>query len=52
MTNCLDVKGVCKRLTETDIIKDLLVLARDGRHETCQHNCAILLGKLATKDTK
>ncbi|XP_064650967.1 tetratricopeptide repeat protein 12-like [Lineus longissimus] len=51
LTNCLDVKGVCKRLTETDIIKDLLVLARDAKNPTCQQNCAILLGKLATKDT-
>jgi len=36
-----------KALAKTDIIKDLLVLARDQDKPTVQHNCAILIAKLA-----
>ncbi|KAJ8316038.1 hypothetical protein KUTeg_006052 [Tegillarca granosa] len=39
-------------LVKTDIIKELLVLARDGKRPTVQQNCAILIAKLAQGDSR
>ncbi|KAK3107524.1 hypothetical protein FSP39_016660 [Pinctada imbricata] len=46
------VPKVCAALTKTDILKDLLVLARDGTKPGLQKNCAILIAKLAQGDTR
>ena len=50
--HCTQVPKVCAALTKTDIIKDLLVLARDGKRPQLQQNCAILLAKLAQGDPR
>ncbi|XP_012940902.1 tetratricopeptide repeat protein 12 [Aplysia californica] len=46
------VDKVCSKLTKTNIIQRLLVLARDGRKPNVQSNCAILIGKLAQGDAR
>ena len=50
--HCTQVPKVCAALTKTDIMKDLLVLARDGKRPQLQQNCAILIAKLAQGDTR
>lgn len=50
--HCTQVPKVCAALTKTDIIKDLLVLARDGKRPQLQQNCAILIAKLAQGDPR
>ena len=52
LSHCTQVPKVCAALTKTDIIKELLVLARDGKRPDVQQNCAILIAKLAQGDTK
>ena len=52
LSHCTQVPKVCAALTKTDIIKELLVLARDGKRPAVQQNCAILIAKLAQGDTK
>ncbi|KAH3699829.1 hypothetical protein DPMN_074791 [Dreissena polymorpha] len=52
LSHCTQVSKVCALLTKTDIIKDLLVLARDGKKPAVQQNCAILIAKLAQGDSK
>lgn len=39
-------------LTETNIIMDLLYLARDGLNLDLRKNCGILIAKLVKKDNK
>lgn len=50
--HCTQVPKVCAALTKTDIIKELLVLARDGKRQHLQQNCGILIAKLAQGDTR
>lgn len=50
--HCTQIPKVCAALTKTDIMKDLLVLARDGKRPQLQKNCAILIAKLAQGDTR
>ena len=38
--------ALCKQLADSNIIMDLLILARDQHKTTAQHNCAILIAKL------
>ena len=52
LSHCTQVPKVCTALTKTDIIKELLVLARDGKRPAVQQNCAILIAKLAQGDSK
>lgn len=52
LSHCTQVPKMCTALTKTDIIKDLLVLARDGKRPGVQQNCAILIAKLAQGDSK
>ncbi|KAK3591065.1 hypothetical protein CHS0354_005454 [Potamilus streckersoni] len=52
LSHCTQVKNVCAALAKTDIIKDLLVLARDGKNPVLQKNCAILIAKLAQGDSR
>lgn len=52
LSHCTQVAKVCAVLAKTDIIKDLLVLARDGKRPAVQQNCAILIAKLAQGDPK
>ncbi|XP_069115192.1 tetratricopeptide repeat protein 12-like [Argopecten irradians] len=50
--HCTQVPKVCAALAKTDVIKDLLVLARDGKRPAVQQNCAILIAKLAQGDSR
>lgn len=50
--HCTQIPKVCAALSKTDIIKDLLVLARDGKKSGLQQNCAILIAKLAQGDQR
>ncbi|KAK7482484.1 hypothetical protein BaRGS_00026301 [Batillaria attramentaria] len=52
LSHCTQVAGVCSSLAQTDIIKELLVLARDGKKPAVQQNCAILIAKLASGDAR
>jgi hypothetical protein len=52
LSHCTQVPKVCAALSKTDIIKDLLVLARDGNKAGLQQNCAILIAKLAQGDKR
>ncbi|XP_062595259.1 tetratricopeptide repeat protein 12-like [Saccostrea cucullata] len=52
LSHCTQVPKVCAALAKTDIIKDLLVLARDGKKSGLQQNCAILIAKLAQGDKR
>ncbi len=52
LSHLTTLHGVCHKLTKTNIIQHLLVLARDGRKSDVQHNCAILLAKLAQGDQR
>ena len=52
LSHCTQVAGVCSSLAQTDIIKETLVWARDGKKNAVQQNCAILLAKLAQGDPK
>ena len=52
LSHCTQIPQVCSVLVMTDIIKELLVLARDGRRPAVQQNCAILIAKLAQGDSK
>lgn len=52
LSHCTQVPKVCASLTKTDIMKDLLVLARDGKRPAVQQNCAILIAKLSYGDSK
>ncbi|XP_076437324.1 tetratricopeptide repeat protein 12-like [Babylonia areolata] len=52
LSHCTQVPGVCAFLAETDIVKQTLVWARDGRKSAVQQNCGILLAKLATGHPK
>lgn len=52
LSHCTHIPKVCAALTKTEIMKDLLVLARDGKRPTLQKNCAILIAKLAQGDTR
>lgn len=47
LSHCVQVDGVAEMLSKTDIIKELLLLARDSKKPTVQQNCAILIAKLA-----
>ena len=40
------------KMADSNIIMELLVLARDGRKSTAQHNCAILIAKLCQTDAR
>ena len=46
------VPKVAEKLTKTQIIKHLLMLARDSLKPEVMENCAILLAKLAQKDSR
>ena len=46
------VPKVVEKLTKTQIIKHLLTLARDANKPEVRENCAILLAKLAQKDSR
>ena len=55
--HCLEEGGVesekvAAQLAVTDIMKELLVLARDGKRHIVQKNCAILIAKLCKADTR
>ncbi|XP_067675024.1 tetratricopeptide repeat protein 12-like [Haliotis asinina] len=52
LSHCVLVPKAAKVLTKTDIIKELLVLARDGKKSAVQQNCAILIAKLTQGDPK
>lgn len=52
LSHCTQVPKVCQALVKTEIIKELLVLARDGKRPTVQQNCAILIAKLAQGDSR
>ncbi|KAK6173705.1 hypothetical protein SNE40_017111 [Patella caerulea] len=52
LCHCLQVDKAGAALAKTDIVKDLLVLARDGNNSDVRQNCAILLGKLAQSDQR
>ncbi|XP_064601805.1 tetratricopeptide repeat protein 12-like isoform X1 [Liolophura sinensis] len=49
---CIEIRGMCASLADTTIVKDLLVLARDGKIADVQQNCGILLAKLAQGDKR
>lgn len=46
LSHCTEHQGVSEALTKTDIIKQLLVLARDQTRYSVQQNCAVLIAKL------
>jgi len=52
LSHCVEVRRACKALTKTNIIMDLLMLARDQAKPSVQHNCAILIAKLAQGDER
>ncbi|XP_022329619.2 tetratricopeptide repeat protein 12-like [Crassostrea virginica] len=52
LSHCTQIPKVSAALSKTDIIKDLLVLARDGKKPALQQNCAILIAKLAQGDQR
>ncbi|XP_059139456.1 tetratricopeptide repeat protein 12-like [Physella acuta] len=52
LSHLCQVPKVCSKLTKTNIIQKLLVLARDGRRPGVQANCAILVGKLVAGDSR
>ena len=52
LTHCIEVPKVPEKLTKTNVVKHLLVLARDARKIGVQENCAILLAKLAMKENR
>jgi len=53
ITNCLESDSTLSdRLISTDIIMDLLYLARDGHSTEMRKTCGILLAKLAKSNEK
>jgi hypothetical protein len=54
MTNCIDHNedNFASELVKTNIIMDLLYLARDGVNKYMQKNCGILISRLVKKDEK
>lgn len=52
LSHCIEIPKIPEKLTKTNIVKHLLVLARDGRKVAVQENCAILLAKLAMKEPR
>lgn len=53
--NCIDCdegERVCIELTKTNIVMDLIYLARDGLKKDLQKNCGILLAKMSKKNIK
>ena len=54
--NCIESDGegdkVCVELTKTNIVMDLIYLARDGLRKDLQKNCGILLAKMSKKNNK
>ena len=50
LSHCADLPKVGKALVKTNIMMELLVLARDKTKPTVQHNCAILIAKLSQGD--
>ncbi|CAL1533745.1 unnamed protein product [Lymnaea stagnalis] len=52
LSHLCQIEKVCAKLTKTNIIQKLLVLARDGTKAKVQSNCAILVGKLVKGDTR
>ena len=52
LSHCVQLRRACKALTKTNIVMDLLVLARDQSKPTVQHKCAIAIAKLANGDPK
>jgi len=49
---CSEVPKVAEKLTKTQIVKHLLTLARDSSKPEVRENCAILLAKLAQRDSR
>ncbi|XP_041373600.1 tetratricopeptide repeat protein 12-like [Gigantopelta aegis] len=52
LSHCCQVQKAATDLVQTAIIKDLLILTRDGRRAAVQQNCAILIAKLAQADNR
>ncbi|KAL5019508.1 hypothetical protein ScPMuIL_002400 [Solemya velum] len=52
LSHCAQVNKVCAALAKTEIIQDLLALARETERHKIQQNCAILIAKLAQGDTR
>jgi len=53
ITKCLEIDlTLSDRLISTDIIMDLLYLARDGQNIEMRKSCGILLAKLAKTNEK
>ena len=45
-------KDLSSKMADSNVVMELLVLARDGRKTTAQHNCAILIAKLCQTDSR
>lgn len=52
LSHCAELPKVCKAFAQTNVVMDLLVLARDKAKPTVQHNCAILIAKLCSGDNR
>jgi len=52
LSHITEEKGVAGKLTKTNVIQHLLILARDARNNKVQHNCAILIAKLTKNDKR
>ena len=52
LSHCTQVRGACAAMVNTEVVKESLIWARDGKNVSAQKNCAILLGKLATGHKK
>ena len=53
MSHCVENdRKLASRLADTNIVMDLLYLARDGARQEMQKNCGILISKLVKNDAK
>lgn len=53
MSHCVETSAnVAQSLAETNVVMDLVYLARDGRNKELQKNCGILIAKLCKQDNK
>ncbi|BFZ22509.1 hypothetical protein BsWGS_25548 [Bradybaena similaris] len=52
LSHLCQIDKFCAKLTKTNIIQKLLMLARDGKKPAVQSNCAILIGKLVQGDAR
>ena len=52
LSHCISTPGLVDLLSNTDTLKDLLILTRDASKKDVKENCAILIAKLCQANAK